>query len=58
MKQRTEQELEQLAQKLMMTGSKVCPDCQQPTLKVVFDANYLKARCSSCDFRYEDYFAG
>lgn len=58
MKQRTDQELEQLAQKLMMTGSKVCPDCQQSTLKVVFDANYLKARCSSCDFHYEDYFAG
>lgn len=58
MRQRTEQELEQLSQKLMMTGSKVCPDCAQPTLSVVFDANYLKIRCGSCDFRFEDFYGG
>jgi transcription elongation factor Elf1 len=58
MKERTEQELEQLTQRLMATGSKVCPDCGASTLSVTFDANYLKIRCGSCDFRFEDYYGG
>lgn len=58
MKERTEQEMELLTQRLMATGSKICPDCQQPTLSVTFDANYLKIRCGSCDFHFEDYYGG
>ncbi|MBO9541232.1 hypothetical protein J7643_11640 [bacterium] len=56
--QRTEQELELLGQRLMATGSKVCPDCNQPSLVIQFDANYLKIRCGSCTFKIEDYFGG
>lgn len=55
---RTEQELEQLCQKLMMTGSKVCPDCQKPALSIMLDANCLKIRCAQCDFRFEDFYGG
>lgn len=58
MKERTQHELEQLSEKLMMTGSKVCPDCERSTLTVLFDANFLKISCSNCDFRYEDYYGG
>lgn len=56
--QRTEKELELLGQRLLATGSKVCPDCAQPALQVLFDANYLKIRCSACTFKIEDYFGG
>ena len=58
MKQRTEQELEQLSQKLMMSGSKVCPDCQKPALAILMDANCLKIRCNQCDFHFEDFYGG
>lgn len=58
MKPRTEKELDQISQRLMATGSKICPDCQKPALSVIFDANFLKIRCGGCDFHIEDYFGG
>lgn len=58
MKNRTEQELEQLCQNLMMSGSKVCPDCQKPALSLLMDANCLKVRCAACDFCFEDFYGG
>lgn len=58
MKARTEKELEQLSQRILATGTKVCPDCNAATLSLQFDANYTKIRCGSCDFKVEEYFGG
>ena len=57
-KQRTEQELEQIAIKVMQSGSKICPDCGQNTLVASFDEHYWKLRCDHCGFLHEDYMSG
>jgi len=58
MRQRSEKELEELAIRIMQTGSKVCPDCGQPALVTSFDEHYWKLKCSSCGFAHTDYMSG
>lgn len=58
MKSRSEKELEQLSQRILATGTKVCPDCGKTALTLQFDANYTKIRCGACDFKVEEYFGG
>ena len=57
-KPRTDQELEQIAIKVMQSGTKICPDCGQNTLVSSFDEHYWKLRCDACGFRHEDYMSG
>ncbi|MBM3267327.1 MAG: hypothetical protein FJZ01_06740 [Candidatus Sericytochromatia bacterium] len=57
-KQRTEKELEELAIRIMQTGTKICPDCNQATLVSSFDEHYWKMNCSGCGFAHSDYMSG
>ncbi len=58
MKKRTDKELEEIAIRIMQTGSKTCPDCNQNTLVSSFDEHYWRMHCSSCDFAHSDYMSG
>lgn len=58
MRKRTEKELEELSVRIMQTGTKVCPDCGQPTLVSSFDEHYWRMHCTSCDFAHNDYMSG
>lgn len=57
-KQRTEKELEEIAIKVMQTGSKICPDCGMGTLIASFDEHYWKLACTGCGFEHADYMSG
>lgn len=59
-KARTDQELEQIAIKVMQSGTKICPDCAKSTLVSSFDEHYWRLRCENpeCGFRHEDYMSG
>ena len=58
MRKRTEKELEELAIRIMQTGTKVCPDCGQSTLVASFDEHYWRMHCTSCDFVHHAYMSG
>ncbi|MBI6545426.1 MAG: hypothetical protein HY692_01445 [Cyanobacteria bacterium NC_groundwater_1444_Ag_S-0.65um_54_12] len=58
MKIRTAPELEELAIRIMQSGSKTCPDCARQVLSSSFDEHYWKLQCPNCGFHYEDYMGG
>ena len=58
MKTRTEEEMNVLVERLLASGTRVCPDCGTQGIEVRLDANVIRLDCPRCEFFYEDLFAG